>query len=210
MKCSVVYHCLSSYSEWSLDCANCPLEQKWWATPSYMASIWTIIPPLKNKHIQKLVPHPRTLVNCHKIWNPLQLRHNEHDSISNHRRFDCLLSCLFRRRSKKKSKLRVTGLCAGNSPVTGEYPAQRASNAENVSIWRRHHVSHTWPSVGLWPELQSHLNTEYALLLPSKQAHVLILLQPANFFLISSFCGAINVGTCRCETITVKLYLYRM
>ena len=32
------------------------------------------------------------------------------------------------------SKLRVTGLCEGNSPVTGELPAQRASNAENVSI----------------------------------------------------------------------------
>ena len=26
-----------------------------------------------------------------------------------------------------------------NSPVTGEFPTQRASNAENVSIWRRHH-----------------------------------------------------------------------
>ena len=26
-----------------------------------------------------------------------------------------------------------------NSPVTGEFPAQRASNAENVSIWWRHH-----------------------------------------------------------------------
>ena len=31
-------------------------------------------------------------------------------------------------------KLRVTGLCEGNSPVTGEFPAQRASNAGNVSI----------------------------------------------------------------------------
>ena len=40
-----------------------------------------------------------------------------------------------RRRSKKISKLRVTGICAGNSPVTGEFPAQRASNAGNVSIW---------------------------------------------------------------------------
>ena len=39
-----------------------------------------------------------------------------------------------RRRSKATSKLRVTGLCEGNSPVTGEFPAQRASNAENVSI----------------------------------------------------------------------------
>ena len=39
---------------------------------------------------------------------------------------------------RKTSKLRVTGLCAGNSPVTGEFPAQMASNAENVSIWWRH------------------------------------------------------------------------
>ena len=48
-------------------------------------------------------------------------------------------STVFRRRSKKTSNLRVTGLCVGNSPVTGEFPAQRASNAENVSIWWRHH-----------------------------------------------------------------------
>ena len=39
----------------------------------------------------------------------------------------------------RRSKLRVTGLCKGNSPVTGEFPAQMASNAENVSIWWRHH-----------------------------------------------------------------------
>ena len=43
--------------------------------------------------------------------------------------------------SKKKYKLPhgtllcVTGLCAANSPLTGELPAQRASNAGNVSIW---------------------------------------------------------------------------
>ena len=28
----------------------------------------------------------------------------------------------------------------GYSPVTGEFPAQRASNAEKVSIWWRHHA----------------------------------------------------------------------
>ena len=44
-----------------------------------------------------------------------------------------------RRRWKKTSKLRVTGLCEGNSSVTCEFPAQRASFAENVSIWWRHH-----------------------------------------------------------------------
>ena len=49
-------------------------------------------------------------------------------------------NCLFRRKSKKTPKLRVTDLCAGNSPGTGEFPAQMASNAENVSIWWRHHA----------------------------------------------------------------------
>ena len=39
-----------------------------------------------------------------------------------------------------KLKLRVTGLCEGNSPVTVEFPAHMASNSENVSIWLRHHV----------------------------------------------------------------------
>ena len=68
-------------------------------------------------------------------------RHNDHDGVSNHQPHDCLLNRLFRRRSKKTSKLRVTGLCVGNSPGTGEFPAQRASNAENVSIWWRHHVT---------------------------------------------------------------------
>ena len=69
----------------------------------------------------------------------LRWRHNEHDSVSNHQPHDCLLNRLFGCRSKKTSKLRVTGLCVGNSPVAGEFPAQMASNAENVSIWWRHH-----------------------------------------------------------------------
>ena len=65
----------------------------------------------------------------------LQSRHNKRDGVSNHQPHDCLLNRLFRRRSKKASKLRVTGLCAENPPVTGEFHAQRASNTENVSIW---------------------------------------------------------------------------
>ena len=69
----------------------------------------------------------------------LQRRHNERDVVSNHQPHDCLLNCLFRRRSKKTSKLRVTGLCEGNWPGPGELPAQRASNAKKVSIWWRHH-----------------------------------------------------------------------
>ena len=76
---------------------------------------------------------------------PLQW-HNECDDILNHQSHDCFLNCLFRCRSTKTSKLRVTGLCAGNSPVTGEFPAQRASNVENVFIWWRHHALSLCPS----------------------------------------------------------------
>ena len=46
----------------------------------------------------------------------LQWRHNDHDDVWNHQPHECLLNRLFRHRSKKTSKLRVTGLCAGNSP----------------------------------------------------------------------------------------------
>ena len=78
---------------------------------------------------------------CLAIWcNSLLWRHNGHDSVSNHQPHDCVLNLLFRRRSKETSKLRLTGLCVGNSPMTGEFPAQMASYAENVSIWWRYHV----------------------------------------------------------------------
>ena len=83
-----------------------------------------------------------------KCWIPMlpsQWRHNGHDSVSNHQPHDCLLKRFFRRRSKITSKLRVTGLCEGNSPGTGEFPAQRASNAENASIRRCHHVERIIP-----------------------------------------------------------------
>ena len=86
-------------------------------------------------------------ITCHKMgyWmyteniQPLQWRHNERDSVSNHQTHDRLLNGISRCRSKKTSKLSVTCLCAGNSPVTGEFPEQRSSNAENVFVWWRHH-----------------------------------------------------------------------
>ena len=49
---------------------------------------------------------------------PLQWRHNERNGVSNYRCLDCLVKRLFRHRS-----------LAANSPVTGEFPAQRTSNA---------------------------------------------------------------------------------
>ena len=67
--------------------------------------------------------------DCH--WaslTTLQWRHNEGNGVSNHRRFDCLLNFLFRRRSKKTSRLRVTGLCEGNLMVTTGFLPQDHSD----------------------------------------------------------------------------------
>ena len=74
------------------------------------------------------------------IFHSLQWRHNVRDGVSNHQPRDCLLKLVCRRRSKKTSKLRATGLYEGNALVTGEFTAQRVSNAENVAIWWRHQV----------------------------------------------------------------------
>ena len=74
----------------------------------------------------------------------LKWHHNERNGVSNHRRFDCLFNRLFRRRSKKESKLRVTGLCNGNWPVI---TLTKASDAENVSILWRHHEFFHLPGV---------------------------------------------------------------
>ena len=55
----------------------------------------------------------------HGIQNtmiPSHWRHNDHDGVSNRQPHGCLLNRLFRHRSKKTPKLRVTGLCVGNSP----------------------------------------------------------------------------------------------
>ena len=77
----------------------------------------------------------------HIIVYALQWRHNGRDGVSNHQPQCCLLNRLFKRRSNKTSKLCVTGLCVGNSPVTGEFPAKMDRNAENVSICWLHRVS---------------------------------------------------------------------
>ena len=74
------------------------------------------------------------------IWHYSDVIMNERNGVSNHSHFDYLPNRLSKCRSNKKTKLCTTGLCEGNSPVTGDFLAQRASNSENVSIWWRHHV----------------------------------------------------------------------
>ena len=76
----------------------------------------------KTKHY--LILSPMTLQWLHN--------HNERDDVSRHRRLNCLLNCLFRRRSKKTSKLCITGRCDENPSVMYLIPLIRASHADNV------------------------------------------------------------------------------
>ena len=119
---------------------------------SFVSNVWTL-----KKRIAMYYLRQEMAISHFSAWRQskrpvptLRWRHDGRDSVSNHLHHDCLLNRLFRRRSKKTSKLRVTGLWGrGNSPGTGEFPAQMASDAENVSIWWRHHgQGPIWPCYG--------------------------------------------------------------
>ena len=74
---------------------------------------------------------------------------------------------------RKYQSFCVTGLCEGDSPVTGELPPQRTSNVENVSIWWRHHTLmyhkndskhmriYTYSSNGLFKKITTTLHERY-------------------------------------------------
>ena len=130
---STVYRMVSHLT--GLDCLRCQ-------SPGHMTTVYS---PGGQTESQQYHSHAQytshnqciQVIQCNISW---LWRHNGRDSVSNHQPHDCLLNRLFRRRSKKTSKLRVTGLCAGNSPGRSEFPAQMASNAEKVSIWWLHHI----------------------------------------------------------------------
>ena len=76
-------------------------------------------------------------------------RHKELDDVSNHRLLDCLLNYLFRR--KANIKVPCHWPLWEDSPVTGEFPAQRARNAENSSIWWRYRgLSFQYKTITNW------------------------------------------------------------
>ena len=62
--------------------------------------------------------HPILVWMNFYCWSRLQWRHNGRDGVSI-TSLIIVYSHLFRRRSKKTSKPRITGLCVGSSPVTG-------------------------------------------------------------------------------------------
>ena len=74
--------------------------------------------------------------NHDKQLDLVTLQWRQRNGVSNHRLF---AQPFVQADQRKKSKLRVTGLCEGNLPTTVGFPPRRVSNAENVSIWWRHH-----------------------------------------------------------------------
>ena len=80
-------------------------------------------------------------------WSSLPWYHNELAAVSNHQPHECLFNRFFHAQIKENIKApRHWPLC-GNSPMTSEFPAQRASYAENVYIWWRHYDESHKPSV---------------------------------------------------------------
>ena len=99
----------------------------WWkVTARYreriVHSIQAQLPPEGNMIIYPCPNFISDLAEPLSMPQSLLWRHNGHNSVSNHQPYDCLLRRLFRRRSKQTSKLRVTGLCAGNSPGPVNFP----------------------------------------------------------------------------------------
>ena len=146
-----------------------PLQTKWLGTFLIFLCLMFLFPNFGitlNKYNCKHIktwneispPCPKlTEVYTWLVIHPtLQWRHNEREGVSNHQPHDYLLNRLFRHRSKETPKLRVTGLCEGNSPVTGEFLTQRASSAENVSIWWRHHEQKTTKHSTVFSVITSH------------------------------------------------------
>ena len=102
--------------------------------------------PYKSDEVKTIISS-RNPARIHENWRgkSLQWHHNGRDGVSNHQPRDCLFNRLFRRRSKK-------------------FPAQRANNAGNISIWWRHHVIFfhvfccTWTlTIGIFPSFRKML-----------------------------------------------------
>ena len=93
-------------------------------------------------------PLPTAFFSRHVFWqSTLQWRHNERVGVSNHQPHDCLFTQpLIQGVDQRKHQSSASLAFAENSPVIGEFPAQRVSNAENFSIW--------WPHDGwFWTHL---------------------------------------------------------
>ena len=108
-----------AWSYWSMSIGNVGLVKpslghEWVITSLIKQPVWLLLIHIiiTVKTSQKKSPLGVMKCSVHTICT----RHNGLDGVSNHQPYDYLLSRLFRRRSKKTSKLRVTGL-----QVCGEF-----------------------------------------------------------------------------------------
>ena len=130
-------------------------------------------------------------------------RHNGHDGVSYHHPHDCLLNRLFRHRWKNRK-------APPHWPLWGEFPAQRASIAEKVSIWWRHHGSssfNVWSSsrffLGLWKGLpQYHISNieQYGWI-------IYIYIYIGAFFIFFIWDGWVLCGICA-QGDWIHIYIY--
>ena len=110
---------LQRWNRWSL------VKDKYFLSYILWACGYISMLRLKLSHVSKRGPWRQQLwywwrqmssiLKCRMV--SLLWHHNGPDGVSNHQPHHCLLNSLFRCRSKKTSKLRVTGICAGNSPA---------------------------------------------------------------------------------------------
>ena len=77
------------------------------------------------------------------VINVITATSNDRHGYSNCRSIECLFNRLFRLTTNEHQMSVLLGLCEGNPPVTSGFPSQRASKAENVSIWWRYNMSST-------------------------------------------------------------------
>ena len=78
----------------------------------------------------------------------LQWRHNERDGVSIHQPHDHLLNRLFKAEIKESMKI------PHHWPLCGEFTSDRASNAENVSIWWHHHATINHRCFRWWSDIE--------------------------------------------------------
>ena len=124
-------------SSWILNpTVHCKIFQHWFrkwlgaeqATNRYLKQWWLSVlshicvnrPRCVNELFVRINEvHHHAIHQSDKLYT-LLWRQNDRGGVSDHQPYDCLLSRLFKRRSKKTSKLRVTGLCVGNSRTNGQ------------------------------------------------------------------------------------------
>ena len=128
---------------------------------AYMILKWKLTSTVWDATDQIMWYRSRVLLLIKRSMHSLQWRHNGCDGVSNHWRLDCLLNRLSRHTSKKTLKLRVTGLCERNSPVTGEFLSQRSSNACGICFYLMTSSSFTlhWHTFWQWTINLALMNT---------------------------------------------------